>query len=221
MPCGSVPARLQSRQVIACAKDFSTHRLTLRTSSPAFQPRLLQSTISKEDLERVAGIEPAYSAWKAAALPLCYTRLVYLLNIRQAYVEVHPRKVGTGCRPCKFPTVRESARGENPHPGSTFRHEARPAPHIFRPCGPAKQLHTTLGGVDPQSPAPHNFRKCGPIKIWWRGLDSNQRRHSQRIYSPPPLATRAPLQSLAARRTAKTKQPREAMRSKTVLWEYT
>ena len=26
-------------------------------------------------LERVAGIEPAYSAWKAAALPLCYTRL--------------------------------------------------------------------------------------------------------------------------------------------------
>jgi hypothetical protein len=25
-------------------------------------------------LERVAGIEPAYSAWKAAALPLSYTR---------------------------------------------------------------------------------------------------------------------------------------------------
>src|SRR6516225_6559369 len=28
---------------------------------------------------------------------------------------------------------------------------------------------------------------------WWRGLDSNQRRLSQRIYSPSPLATRAPL----------------------------
>ena len=25
-------------------------------------------------LERVMGIEPTYSAWKAAALPLCYTR---------------------------------------------------------------------------------------------------------------------------------------------------
>ncbi len=30
---------------------------------------------------------------------------------------------------------------------------------------------------------------------WWRGLDSNQRRLSQRIYSPSPLATRAPLQN--------------------------
>ena len=29
---------------------------------------------------------------------------------------------------------------------------------------------------------------------WWRGLVSNQRRHSQRIYSPSPLTTRAPLQ---------------------------
>lgn len=26
------------------------------------------------EMERVAGIEPAYSAWKAAALPLSYTR---------------------------------------------------------------------------------------------------------------------------------------------------
>ena len=25
-------------------------------------------------MERVMGIEPTYSAWKAAALPLCYTR---------------------------------------------------------------------------------------------------------------------------------------------------
>ena len=29
---------------------------------------------SLRKLERVAGIEPAYSAWKAAALPLSYTR---------------------------------------------------------------------------------------------------------------------------------------------------
>ena len=29
-------------------------------------------------LERVMGIEPTYSAWKAAALPLCYTRYGFL-----------------------------------------------------------------------------------------------------------------------------------------------
>ena len=32
---------------------------------------------------------------------------------------------------------------------------------------------------------------------WWRGLDSNQRRLSQRIYSPSPLTTRAPLRTAA------------------------
>ena len=31
-------------------------------------------TRQRGGLERVAGIEPAYSAWKAAALPLSYTR---------------------------------------------------------------------------------------------------------------------------------------------------
>ena len=30
---------------------------------------------------------------------------------------------------------------------------------------------------------------------WWRGLDSNQRRQSQQIYSLPPLTTRAPLRT--------------------------
>ena len=181
MPCGSVAARLQSCQVIACAKDFSTHRSALRTSSPAFQPRLLQSTISKEDLERVAGIEPAYSAWKAAALPLCYTRLVYLLNIRLAECwgppTEHPRKEGTGRCPCRLSTACETASGQSHHGRTIIRRGCRPS-----------------GSVGIRSAQ----------QIWWRGLDSNQRRHSQRIYSPPPLATRAPLQSLAPRRTAKT-----------------
>src|SRR6202000_1757316 len=33
-----------------------------------------QSNKSLKTLERVKGIEPSYSAWKAAALPLSYTR---------------------------------------------------------------------------------------------------------------------------------------------------
>lgn len=66
---------------------------------------------SERYLERVTGIEPVYSAWKAAALPLSYTRI--------------------------------------------FRSEDE----------------------------------------WWRELDLNQRRLSQRIYSPSPLTTRASLHS--------------------------
>ena len=37
------------------------------------------------------------------------------------------------------------------------------------------------------------IRNSVDISIWWRGLDSNQRRLSQRIYSPSPLTARAPL----------------------------
>ena len=77
-------------------------------------------------MERVAGIEPAYSAWKAAALPLSYTRIRL---------------------PVKLTSLSVS------------------------------QSHSLLSY----------------FKHWWRGLDSNQRRLSQRIYSPPPLTTRAPL----------------------------
>jgi hypothetical protein len=42
-------------------------------------PKIAQAVDGKhlicEGLERVEGIEPSYSAWKAAALPLSYTRI--------------------------------------------------------------------------------------------------------------------------------------------------
>jgi hypothetical protein len=36
------------------------------------------------NMERVKGIEPSYSAWKAAALPLSYTRVGVLIAYQQA-----------------------------------------------------------------------------------------------------------------------------------------
>ena len=44
---------------------------------PAHLPQIVTAYQPKSlILERVKGIEPSYSAWKAAALPLSYTRIV-------------------------------------------------------------------------------------------------------------------------------------------------
>lgn len=49
-----------------------------------------------DNLERVAGIEPAYSAWKAAALPLSYTRVI--LRFRQWWreLDLNQRSIRSG-----------------------------------------------------------------------------------------------------------------------------
>jgi hypothetical protein len=46
----------------------------------------------KRRLERVKGIEPSYSAWKAAALPLSYTRADLLALIVVGEVGLEPTK---------------------------------------------------------------------------------------------------------------------------------
>ncbi len=44
----------------------------------------------RKDLERVAGIEPAWPAWKAGTLPLSYTRTCYSDPILK-FREVKPK----------------------------------------------------------------------------------------------------------------------------------
>ena len=41
----------------------------------------------QEKLGRVKGIEPSYSAWKAAALPLSYTRIAPLYALNQMHLQ--------------------------------------------------------------------------------------------------------------------------------------
>jgi hypothetical protein len=38
-------------------------------------------------LERVKGIEPSYSAWEAAALPLSYTRVILSGSVEPGFVK--------------------------------------------------------------------------------------------------------------------------------------
>ena len=46
-------------------------------------------------LERVKGIEPSYSAWEAAALPLSYTRIVVVFTPRAGCCHNAPVLVNT------------------------------------------------------------------------------------------------------------------------------
>ena len=45
------------------------------TRPTMFEPSTLGSGLASLYMERVMGIEPTYSAWKAEVLPLNYTRL--------------------------------------------------------------------------------------------------------------------------------------------------
>ena len=58
---------------------MGTHerRAMLKTKIEEHLCALTRARGALANLERVAGIEPAYSAWKAAALPLSYTRTYY------------------------------------------------------------------------------------------------------------------------------------------------
>jgi hypothetical protein len=42
----------------------------------------------------VKGIEPSYSAWEAAALPLSYTRMMAQIIWRAGHVKINPRTTG-------------------------------------------------------------------------------------------------------------------------------
>ena len=101
-------------------------------------------------LERVEGIEPSYSAWKAAALPLSYTR---------------PRGTYALCK----------ARWQ---PGESDLSHLRALRAASARAQPPRAIGTGVAAL-----LNDDDRKGG----WWGKQDSNLRRLSQRIYSPPPL----------------------------------
>ena len=77
-------------------------------------------------LERVKGIEPSYSAWKAAALPLSYTRIWGDQLTRRAGGLTHPGIIGKP--PGKPPETRRGRpSGLAKRPGCGRKHR-RPAP---------------------------------------------------------------------------------------------
>lgn len=124
--------------------------LVNQSDRPSLIVSLSGSTLNPGKLERVEGIEPSSSAWKAIALPLSYTRLLLFTS---ALISAS--------------RVRSKALSKN------ASWHSRQRPEIVSLT--AKFLT--------------------PCNQWWRELDLNQRRHSQRIYSPSPLTARASLQN--------------------------
>ena len=59
--------------------------------------------------------------------------------------------------------------------------------------GAGKENRTPLIGLEGRGNSQYTIPAT-----WWRVVDSNHRRRSQRIYSPPPLATRETLQIVCA-----------------------
>jgi hypothetical protein len=89
-------------------------------------PRFTREITTK--LERVKGIEPSYSAWKAAALPLSYTREELCHRLRDRRMRGDPRGAEP-IRQVRAPSKRRGARFR-PLPGS--RPRFRVERHIAR-----------------------------------------------------------------------------------------
>jgi hypothetical protein len=142
--------------------------------------------------ERIAGIEPAFSAWRAAALPLSYIRVVpagtepasagFRPAANPSQLENHAREAGTRTpsawtqtrRADPYATSREWRRPESNRVGNACR--ARPLPQLLIPrCREdgASRLMLTLWSYQstctfaPQGGAPHGRKDSNPDQAGW------------------------------------------------------
>ena len=136
-------------------------------------------------LERVAGIEPASSAWKAEVIAtIRHPRKRNILRLFRHLNIYGSRKFGSGLLIPPLSTL-ISIPGTQylTRVSSTFHGNAVDELSIVSPEFLFGPTHTI------------SFADQGAHKRWWRGVDSNHRRQCQQIYSLSPLATREPLQS--------------------------
>src|SRR5215467_13967992 len=92
LQCGFVRSNFAFAMVLSFVSSQSADHAVYRYSSVCSAPPLPGGL----RLERVKGIEPSSSAWKAVALPLSYTRLIRLPSLQfsshsRAFVARHPK----------------------------------------------------------------------------------------------------------------------------------
>ena len=150
-------------------------------------------------LERVMGIEPTQSAWKAEVLPLNYTRIITDAPAQRATGPPRPaRRSPALARLCRTflgsPPPRPGRGGTQNYGGGgritpCLRHSALRAAAPCATFSGATRLRRTSLRFSSSPTWPRR-----DIKLWWRGEDSNLRRLSRQIYSLIPLTAREPLQ---------------------------
>jgi hypothetical protein len=170
-----------------------------RTIAPIHTIRWRPATPLPLSLERVMGIEPTPSAWKAEVLPLNYTResprpqnrirrlrttrrskSLQAISSNLSSVLILPRSWGDF-------TVHTLVEG-----GGLLRASCPPPSGSPRFARRSKSLQAISSNLSSVLILPRSWG-ISLSTLWWRGEDSNLRRLSRQIYSLIPLTAREPL----------------------------
>ena len=159
-------------------------------------------------MERVAGIEPAYSAWKAAALPLCYTRapdapdggLRRSLQADRNQTSHAPNQAQSAARPTGRPQRSEDHGPQAPQETAAKRRKADRPPAAMRGSAgkPATQTGAKRRKADrppaakrgPAGKARHQNRRKAP-----QGRPAARSEARTSGQSPPPKPAAKPPQA--------------------------
>jgi hypothetical protein len=160
-----------------------------RPRAPTGQPAR-RAAIRPLRLERVMGVEPTPSAWKAEVLPLNYTR-VDLDPRPRARDTRRPRGQGLHLWGTSAPDSTVCAEGDSCPPGAACRRVPIRSRRIGRTSAGSHPPPLVWAREDAWL-ASLTIPRCH-VRFWWRGEDSNLRRLSRQIYSLIPLAAREPL----------------------------
>ena len=150
-------------------------------------------------LERVMGIEPTQSAWKAEVLPLNYNRITIDAPAQRATGSLRPAQRSPALRAFVEPLFRFSSSPTWPRRDTKLWWRGRITPRLRRSALRVAAPCAALSGASRLRRTSFRFSSSPTwprrdTKLWWRGEDSNLRRLSRQIYSLIPLTAREPLQ---------------------------
>jgi hypothetical protein len=145
---------------------------------------------------------PSLSSQTVILAPLVTVSSFSSADPAVSFVRRRPRRPGEpphGSRSIEPPKSSRLERAAGIEPASPAW-KAGVIAFIRRPLEPYGLVSSTTSLPFRRICRPNSNRPRLPPGEWWRGLDLNQRRHSQRIYSPSLLTAQAPLRQVRCHR---------------------